>query len=271
MKSTELSAILEFGSAKRQKAINDICSVVAQKARIDADGDESLDALSEYLKEKYDVSGMTLEELNVYKSAIKSLIKSLIESPSNGAKYGADEVNTTLFFGALDYIVNEKINEKILEQCKKICNDYLNSLDKDTRRTFKDTECSASGFQKLTKHKYKIVKEAVEKLNDPNQNLSFENKIASFQKVLTNPENAKILAKNRNSFAKEAAMQIGSLFLVNLYRMIAGTKGANLINILGIQNKQMSLKERLFGLKHQAQAAKEEKSYQRASGKGHTT
>jgi hypothetical protein len=266
MKSTELSAILEIGSDKRQEAINDICSVVAKKVQRHASAEEALDALSEHLKEKYHVSGMTLEELNVYKSAIESLIESL----SNGAKFGADEFNATQFFGALDYIVNEKINEKILEQCKKICNDYLNSLDKDTHRTFKDTECSASGFQKLTKHKYKIVKEAVEKLNDPNQELSFENKIASFQKVLTNPENAKILAKNRNSFAKEAAMQIGSLFLVNLYRMIAGTKGANLINILGIQNKQMSLKERLFGLKHQAQAAKEEKSYQRASGKGHT-
>ena len=196
-------------------------------------------------------------------------------------RYARNDVllfNGTAVFGALDYIVNEKIlelvNEKILEQCKKICNDYLNSLDKDMHITFKDTECSASGFQKLTMHKYNIVKKAVEKLNDPNQELSFENKIASFQEVLTNPENAKILAKNRNSFAKEAAMQIGSLFLVNLYRMIAGTKGANLINILGIQNKQMSLKERLFGLKHQAQAAKEEKeekSYQRASGKGHTT
>jgi hypothetical protein len=263
MKSTELSAILEFGSDERQKAINGICSVVAKKVEGNASGGEALDALSEHLKEKYHVSGMTLEELNVYKSAIESLIESL----SNGAEFGADVFNATQFFGALVYIVNEKI----LEQCKKICNDYLNSLDKDTHRTFKDTECSASGFQKLTKHKYKIVKEAVEKLNDPNQELSFENKIASFQKVLTNPENAKILAKNRNSFAKEAAMQIGSLFLVNLYRMIAGTKGANLINILGIQNKQMSLKERLFGLKHQAQAAKEEKSYQRASGKGHTT
>ena len=263
MKSTELSAILELDSDKRQKAINDICSDVAKKVRKDASGEEALDALSEHLKEKYHVSGMTLEELNVYKSAIESLIESL----SNGAKFGPNEFNATQFFGALDYIVNEKI----LEQCKKICNDYLNSLDKDMHRTFKDTKCSASGFQKLTKHKYEIVKEAVEKLNDSNQKLSFENRIASFQQVLTTPENAKILAKNRNSFAKEAAMQIGSLFLVNLYRMIAGTKGANLINILGIQNKQMSLKERLFGLKHQAQAAKEEKSYQKAPGKGHTT
>ena len=263
MKSTELSAILEFGSDTRQKAINDICSDVAKKVQSHASGDDALDALSKHLKEKYHVSGMTLEELNVYKSAIESHLESL----SNGVEFGANVFNATQFFGALDYIVNEKI----LEQCKKICNDYLNSLDKDMHITFKDTECSASGFQKLTMHKYNIVKEAVEKLNDPDQKLSFENKIASFQKVLTNPENAKILAKNRNSFAKEAAMQIGSLFLVNLYRMIAGTKGANLINILGIQNKQMSLKERLFGLKHQAQAAKEEKSYQRASGKGHTT
>ena len=96
MKSTELSAILEFGSDTRQKAINDICSDVAKKVQSDASGDDALDALSKHLKEKYHVSDMTLEELNVYKSAIESLIESL----SNGVKFGADEFNATQFFGA---------------------------------------------------------------------------------------------------------------------------------------------------------------------------
>lgn len=269
MKSRKLSAILECRSDKRQKSINDICKAVDQKLEQDAGAEETLYTFAEYLKEEYDISRMTLEELNVYKSKIESLTNSILASHPSTQELGQDGANVAHFFTSLDCIVKEEIEQKQplhLEQCKKICNDYLTSLEKDLHGASTDTEDSASEFEELTRQKHRIVTKAVQKLNNPDQELGFEEKIASFQKVLTDPKNAKILAKNRNSFAKEAAMQIGSLFLVNLYRMIAGTKGANLINILGIQNKQMSMKERLLGI-YQAQAGKKEETPEPSSPK----
>jgi hypothetical protein len=111
--------------------------------------------------------------------------------------------------------------EKNINQCKKICDDYLKKLKKDFRVQFNDEKSKDQPFlQKLARDKYKIVKEAKRHLTD--SNLNPKQQLAAFQRVLEDPKNKKTLSTYRDAWLMEAAKQVGSLFLINIYRLFMG-------------------------------------------------
>ena len=246
-------------------------------ANANSSDEVAVDDLSKSLKTIFNVSSIELDKLDTCNNAIKSIMEKIPEPLPNKKVTPSQEI----FFCLIQSIVKEEINIKIkpesksnrkhshksqekiksvlkkppllkedsqldnLEKCKKICEDYVASLKKDLSIVWhEESGCpgvSQSHFQKLTREKIGIVREAIKALDHPTN--SQEQKIYSFQEVLEKPENAKILASYRNHWAIEALKQVGSLFLINVYRMLVGTKGANLITILKQINIKNSLNE----------------------------
>ncbi len=111
--------------------------------------------------------------------------------------------------------------EKNINQYEKICDDYLKKLKKDFRGQFNDEKSKDQPFlQKLARDKYNIVEEAKRHLTD--SNLNPKQQLAAFQRVLEDPKNKKTLSTYRDAWLMEAAKQVGSLFLINIYRLFMG-------------------------------------------------
>lgn len=246
-----LDIFFKKNSQQQQEELNLIMQEVAKLASPTAGADESLSLLENEIEKTYQIKKLTLAQLIQYKNQLDKL--------PEVSGIGIDAYNNVSFRGVLAVRIEEQIQ---IEQCKLLCTAYMESLQKEMPSLKKDKVLSWNEkvsvavmdeegvkivgdtqlkdrekyvFLKLTKEKYKIIKAAINVLENDKPN---GEKLADFKTILK--DNEATLSAVRIDSKNEKYKQISTLFLINIYRVLFGTKGSQLVK----EVKKMGIKER---------------------------
>ncbi|PJD91436.1 MAG: hypothetical protein CK426_03485 [Legionella sp.] len=292
-----LAIFLKKNSQQQQEELNLIMQEVAKLASPTAGADESLSLLENEIEKTYQIKKLTLAQLIQYKNQLDKLPE------VSGSD--VDAYNNVSFRGVLALRVEEQIKIKQIEQCKLLCTAYMESLQKEMPSLKKempslkkempslkkdkvlswnekvsvavineegvkivgDTQLKDREkyvFLKLTKEKYKIIKAAIKVLENDKPN---EEKLADFKTILK--DNEATLSAVRIDSKNEKYKQISTLFLINIYRVLFGTKGSQLVKEaekMGIKERFSEQKDRLIRQKSEDCAVTSSKTSESEGG-----
>lgn len=282
-----LDIFFKKNSQQQQEELNLIMQEVAKLASPTAGADESLSLLENEIEKTYQIKKLTLAQLIQYKNQLDKL--------PEVSGIGIDAYNNVSFRGVLAVRIEEQIQ---IEQCKLLCTAYMESLQKEMPSLKKempslkkdkvlswnekvsvavmdeegvkivgDTQLKDREkyvFLKLTKEKYKIIKAAINVLENDKPN---EEKLADFKTILK--DNEATLSAVRIDSKNEKYKQISTLFLINIYRVLFGTKGSQLVKEaekMGIKERFSEQKDRLIRQKSEDCAVTSSKTSESEGG-----